>query len=138
MPFRTLPAIFSALIFTSVATRAEDEPKIDCGAALSTFEMNACAEKDFAAADAALNDIYKIALAAVPEMAGDAPYDAKSWEAALRASQRAWVAFRDAECHGHVPMFWTGGTGATADILGCQTSMTNERIKALKERYADR
>ena len=72
------------------------------------------------------------------EMAvSEPPYDAKSWEAALRASQRAWIAFRDAECNDHVAMFWTGGTGATVDIIGCKTEMTKARTKDLKERYSE-
>lgn len=129
-------ALFAALIATP-ALAGDQQQKIDCGNAISTYEMNLCAEREFNAADALLNAIYTKALAAVPEMASDAPYDAKSWEAALRASQRAWITSRDAECQSHVPMFWTGGTGATADIIGCRTSMTIARTKALEERYGD-
>lgn len=115
--------------------RAEAEPKTDCQNATSTVELNFCAEQDLDKADAELNAVYQKAIAAVPEMATDAPYDAKSWEAALRASQRAWVQFRDAECDKHVPMFWGGGTGTTGDVLGCKTELTNARIKQLKDRY---
>jgi uncharacterized protein YecT (DUF1311 family) len=32
-------------------------------------------------------------------------------------------------------MFWTGGTGATAEILGCMTEKTEARTKELKARY---
>lgn len=130
----------AALLVTLIAAPAfagEPERRIDCDNAVSTYEMNICAEREFDAADAVLNAIYKKALAAIPEMASDAPYDAKGWEAALRASQRAWIAFRDAECEGHTPMFWTGGTGATADIIGCKTSMTEARTKGLQDRYGD-
>ncbi|MGL4396053.1 MAG: lysozyme inhibitor LprI family protein, partial [Hyphomicrobium sp.] len=97
--------------------------------------MNACADKEFVAADADLNRAYKAALADIPEMASEPPYDAKNWEQALRKSQRAWVAFRDAECNDHVAMFWSGGTGATAEIIGCMTDKTKARTKELKERY---
>ncbi len=121
-----------ALVISTTTTGAQ-EP--DCGAALSTHEMNQCAEKELDAADAALNDTYQKAVAGIPARAGEKPYDAKSWQDALRASQRAWVAFRDAECKGHAPMFWTGGTGTTGDVLGCMTGMTEERTKALRERY---
>jgi uncharacterized protein YecT (DUF1311 family) len=87
-------ALLAALALAPSAIRAEE--KIDCANAMSTVEMNFCAEQELNKADAALNETYKKALAAIPEMATEKPYDAKSWEEALRASQRAWVAFRDA------------------------------------------
>lgn len=130
---RTLLAPLTFMVAGPLA--AEDDKAIDCANAVSTYEMNACADKDFTAADADLNRVYAEALKAVPEMASDPPYDAKSWEQALRASQRAWVAFRDAECQNHVAMFWTGGSGATADIIGCMEEKTKARTKELKERY---
>lgn len=100
--------------------------------------MTACADKEFTATDGDLNRTYNKALKSIPEMATEAPYDAKSWEAALRQRQRTWVAFRDAECQGHVAMFWTGGTGATADIIGCMTEKTKARSRELNDRYDDK
>jgi len=35
-------------------------------------------------------------------------------------------------------MFWTGGSGASADIIGCMTEMTRARTKRLKDRYETR
>lgn len=127
-----------AAAHSAVAGAGANAPRaaVDCENAVSTVDMNACAQAELDRADVALNAAYKAALADIPEMASEAPYDAKGWEAALRASQRAWVAFRDAECNDHVAMFWTGGTGATADILGCMTTKTEERTKELTERYA--
>lgn len=134
MPRATLAACLVLLLLSRPA--AADDDKIDCDNALTTYEMNICAGRAYEAADAKLNAVYKQALAAIPEMAiGEKPFDAKSWEAALRASQRAWIAFRDAECEGHVAMFWTGGSGATVDIIGCKTEKTEARTKELSERY---
>lgn len=110
---------------------------IDCANARNTVEINFCADREYAAADAALNDIYKQALAALAKSDGEKPYDPKSWETALRASQRAWIAFRDADCKGLEPMQWSGGTGTTAAVLGCMTQLTQERIRVLKERFAE-
>lgn len=133
---RTLVAACLAAAFMPLPATAADEDKIDCENALSTYEMNICAGRAFEVADARLNAVYKNALAAIPELAtGEKPFDARSWEAALRASQRAWIAFRDAECEEHVAMFWSGGSGATVDIIGCQTEKTEARTKELSERY---
>ncbi|MFN3868295.1 MAG: lysozyme inhibitor LprI family protein, partial [Hyphomicrobiaceae bacterium] len=116
---------------------AESEPQIDCANASSTLEMNFCADKDFTAADKALNAAYQRALKAVPGMADGASdrFSARNWEKALRDSQRAWLAYRDAECREHIPMFWGGGTGTTVAVIGCLTALTNARTKELRESY---
>ena len=85
-----------ALAATADRAFANDKSKLDCGNATSTYELNACADREFDAADAELNKVYAEALKAIPDMAGEPPYDAKAWQAALRASQRAWIAYRDA------------------------------------------
>ena len=115
---------------------AEDaEPPIDCEKATATFELNFCAGKELTKADAELNEVYAKVLARIPAISSEPPYDAKSFEAALRASQRAWVAYRDADCNGLVPMSWNGGTATSGEVLGCMTSKTKERTKDLLERY---
>jgi uncharacterized protein YecT (DUF1311 family) len=129
--------VLAALLIAAVTPATAEEPAAaDCTEALSTVEMNACAGTEFEKADSELNRVYAKALAAVPGMATeDSPFDAKSWEEALRVSQRAWVVFRDAECEGHVAKFWGGGTGATVDIIGCKTEKTEQRTRELKQRY---
>lgn len=140
---RCIPAIkllliilISMAINLQPASAGEPPPPADCTEAMSTVEMNACAGAEFEKADAELNRVYKEAIASIPEMATDEqPFDKASWEEALRASQRAWIAFRDAECEGHVEKFWGGGTGGTVDIIGCKTEKTEQRTKELKQRY---
>lgn len=125
------------LVLLAAPALAEPEPKIDCANASSTVEMNYCADQDYEAADKALNAAYQKALKALPEMAvaDSERFNAKAWEKVLRASQRAWIAYRDAECQEHVPMFWGGGTGTTAAVIGCLTELTKARTKELKESY---
>jgi uncharacterized protein YecT (DUF1311 family) len=128
-----------ALLAGRTPAAAKDEmPNVDCAKAQSTYEINFCAENEFKKADAALNAAYKTALADVTASGGDKPYDRKSWEEALRASQRAWVAFRDADCRGLMPMEWQGGTGTTAAELGCMAQLTIARAKDLRDRYGDK
>lgn len=127
-------AVLSTLaIFLPAAAVAQPNP-IDCANASSTVELNYCAERDLDKADQALNATYKQLIASIAKSGGEAPYDPKSWEAALRQSQRAWVAFREAECKGLVPMEWGGGTGTTQAVLICMTELTNARTKTLAER----
>lgn len=136
MPRRPLVAASAGLLLSSLAVHARDtRDHIDCANASSTVELNFCAGKDFDKADAELNAAYKKALAAIPGLAGEKPFEARSWENALRASQRAWLAYRNAECDKHVPMFWGGGTGTSSAVIGCKTQKTRARIEELKEQY---
>lgn len=125
-----------ALLGSAPSHAAETgEEAIDCTNPMATHEQNVCAEKDLAAADARLNDIYQRVLKRIPELSGEKPYDAKSFEDALRTTQRTWVAFRDADCKGLVPMSWGGGSATTAQVLGCLVSRTKERGDELRDRY---
>jgi uncharacterized protein YecT (DUF1311 family) len=126
----------AALIAPPTASATEPQPRIDCANAMTTAEMNVCAERDLDKADAALNAAYQRALKAIPGKAVDEPYDTRSWEEALRKSQRAWLAYRDAECKDHTPMHWSGGTGTTVAVLGCLAALTEARTKELAAHYA--
>jgi uncharacterized protein YecT (DUF1311 family) len=131
----------SALAFAGfacpVATPSSAEEAIDCNQAKSTVEINFCVDKDYQAADKALNEAYATTLKSVRSRDMEAPYDAKSFETALKNAQRAWVAYRDADCKELVPQEWAGGTGTTAAVLGCMIDKSNARIKELKDRYSD-
>lgn len=127
-----------AMTVLGASTPLAAEERIDCADPSSTVEMNHCAGLELETADKALNAVYQAALKAIPGMAmgDDMPnFNAKAWEKALRESQRAWVAYRDAECDGHTPMFWTGGSGTASAVLGCRSRMTKERTNALKQHY---
>jgi uncharacterized protein YecT (DUF1311 family) len=134
-----IPALLiGLLLICSPATlRVHADEPIDCANAGTTVEMNFCADKDFRAADEKLNAVYKRVLARISEGDLEKPYDRVSWEEAMRASQRAWVAFRDADCKGAVPMEWSGGTGTTSAVLGCMAGKTDARIKELTDRYLE-
>jgi uncharacterized protein YecT (DUF1311 family) len=128
-----LPAV---LVLSAIAGHpAAAEDAIDCSDPSSTVEMNFCSDKAFQEADAKLNAVYKKVLAHIAEADLEKPYDRESWEKAMRESQRAWVAFRDADCKGAVPMEWSGGSGTSAAVTGCMTEKTDARTKELTERY---
>jgi len=111
------------------------EEPIDCGDARNTVELNFCASKDYEASDAKLNDVYQKVLKQIAASGSETPYDSASWTRKLRESQKAWIAFRDADCEGAVPMEWSGGTGTSAAVLGCMTDKTDTRTKELAERF---
>lgn len=117
------------LLLTNVAA-AQDEPP-DCANQMDQSTMTRCAGNDFERADAELNRIW-------PGLKKDAQdADAEAFEgnggyvAALMASQRAWLAYRDAECA------WQGfeargGSMEPMLVNACLADKTRARIKELQ------
>lgn len=130
--FATLAA--ALIVLGAPAARAEN---IDCSDAQTTVEMNYCSEQEFDAADKELNAQYDKALRYIAESNLEKPYDPKSWTDTMRAAQRAWIAYRDADCKDLMAMEWSGGTGTSSAIMGCMTEKTIARTKELKERYEE-
>ena len=135
---QSLKPIVLAAAFVLAATAAHAADEVDCATAVTTVDLNACAEQSLDVADKALNETYKKILAdlALPDTE-NAAGNAK-WTEALKVSQRAWVAFRDADCDKLMVHEAGGGTATTGAILGCMTEMTDARTKNLKDRYEEK
>ncbi len=123
----------AALLLAGNPGRAAED--VDCANAVATADLNSCASTALDAADKDLNETYKKILAdlALPDTENAAIN--MRWTEALKVSQRAWVAFRDADCDKLTVFEAGGGTATTGEILGCMTEMTEARTKSLKERY---
>ena len=108
------------------------QPDVDCGKATTQMELTYCAQLDFADADEQLNAQYKLTREAMKDWDADGGEDLGSASDALLASQRAWLAFRDAQCalHGYQAR---GGTMEPMLIYGCQAVLTRQRTQQLKE-----
>jgi uncharacterized protein YecT (DUF1311 family) len=89
--------------------------------------MNAEARADFKRADAELNKTYEALLKKLP--------DAESKEK-LKQSQRAWLAFRDAEAAFAADVA-RGGSMAPTLRYASMTELTEQRTKQLKARLTD-
>ena len=86
-------------------------------------QLNAQAAAAYRRADTALNIQYG---AARNQARADAPA-----AAALLASQRTWLAYRDAECR-RVGQQYAGGSMRPMQELGCKAELTRLRIRQLK------
>ena len=95
----------------------------DCEAPGTQAEMNACAGIAYEEADAALNAAYAEVRARLDEAGREQ----------LVATQRAWIAFRDADCAA-VGAGWMGGTGMGAAVSNCLADATRARTKVLQSR----
>lgn len=99
----------------------------DASHAQSQQEMNLQAERDFEAADSSLNQVYK-------QLTGK--LDKESLEK-LKAAQRAWVQFRDAEAEFEMDLGARGGTLAPLIYNGRRAAMTKARIVELQRLLKD-
>jgi len=116
-----LIAIAALPLLLATAAQAGEADGIDCKNAVAQQEMNICADKDFQAADGQLNAVYKKTMADLDDHSRDL----------LRAAQREWVKFRDAECT-YLSAQNEGGSIYPMVYSGCLTTLTRERIKQLK------
>ena len=98
------------------ATRAPDP----CADAQTQLALTECADRQYREADAALNSAYRPLLAAL-----DDPHRER-----LTAAQRAWIAFRDAECRLAASVA-LGGSMEPQLELACRKDMTEARVKEL-------
>ena len=122
---RALLIVIASLTVSLNATAAD---VIECNEVGTQTEMNVCAADDFAKADKELNEVYS---ALLEERAKDQLFVAK-----MRAAQRAWIAFRDAEleaifaCEDSNPRYcW--GSMYPMSYLSAKAELTRERTEAL-------
>jgi uncharacterized protein YecT (DUF1311 family) len=105
--------------------------EVDCSDAITQSDMNDCSYRAWQAADAHLNRVYAEAIAVVQARDQDYPLDGPSEEDRLRAAQRAWVAFRDANCD-TAGFQMRGGSAEPLLVNGCFHFMTEQRIDELQ------
>lgn len=117
---------------------AAQQSRVDCKDPVSTVEINFCLEKELQRADVELNRAFQGALAFIDTHDEMSAAARSEWRTALRSAQRAWIAFRDADCGEPVGYEWYGGTGMGAATFGCSLEKTRARTKDLKERYSPR
>jgi uncharacterized protein YecT (DUF1311 family) len=122
MTFSTLAALALLLVLAVGPARAQKQ-KDPCANAQTQMEMNDCQAREYKRADAALNAAYKQLMAKV-EDAGE--------RNALKASQLAWIKYRDANCE-FESYLNKGGTMYSMVYDGCLTALTEERTRHLRD-----
>ena len=109
-----ISSIFYLIVFALVVS-TPNVAKAACPGD-TQMEMNECAAVEYKKVDKRLNEVY----AKIP----------KSPE--LLAAQRAWIAFRDAECKFETSSV-SGGSMAPLVYASCLQVLTSDRIKQLEQ-----
>ncbi|MEO6301332.1 MAG: lysozyme inhibitor LprI family protein [Paracoccaceae bacterium] len=119
-----------SLITLALWPMAAPAQDVDCANTETQVEMTYCAEQDWKAADADLNDAYKVAMKAMKDV--DSNLDAADQGAVenLRDAQRAWITFRDAACAAE-GYSMHGGSAEPMAIYSCRARLTEERTTDL-------
>jgi uncharacterized protein YecT (DUF1311 family) len=103
---------------TGTAARAQ------CEEAKTTLQINECFAKELKKADARLNRVYRLTQEKL------SPEDA----ALLQKTQRAWVAFRDAQCEAEHALMGEGTAGPMT-LMSCKLEMTRKRTAEIRTTY---
>ena len=82
--------------------------------------------------DSILNEQYQATQAHAAEMDAAVPSSMMDRSDALRDAQRAWIAFRDADCGARYAM-WQDGTIRTIVGANCRMTMTAQRAIELRD-----
>ncbi|MCB8888329.1 DUF1311 domain-containing protein [Halomonas malpeensis] len=98
------------------------ESETSCDDATTQANMNRCAGQAYQTADSDLNEAYQTL---IEPLEGDA-------RQALVTAQRAWIAFRDAECD-YAAQGVAGGSAEPMVRNQCLTTLTRERTRTLDE-----
>lgn len=116
---RAIVMTIPALLTLTFAASAQDEEAQTCPDAVSTVDIVECLGELYEGEDARLNTAYR---AAIEPLEGEQ-------RTLLRDAQRAWVAFRDANC-----LFYRSGDGTIAAIEGssCMVDVTRTRADELE------
>jgi len=124
----TTPIVAAALSLAFLANASAQEPR--CNPSGNQAELNACAADDFNKADRELNTTWQ---ALLRKEADDKVFIAK-----LRAAQKAWLAFRDAELEAHFAckdedsrVCW--GSMEAMSFMMRKKDLTQQRTKMLKD-----
>ncbi len=116
----------AGLIFLALAGVAPCAWADDCIKAPDQTSLNECAAKAYKRADAEFNTLYE---QIVGRLKGEG--DLTKTRATLVSAQRAWIAFRDAQC-AFVGSGVAGGSIQPTIVANCLADLTHKRMNDFK------
>lgn len=128
---RASAAVAAFVLLAVLGGVAGAQPEVDCDNAGTQMEMNYCAERDYLAADADLNEVYPQAIEAMRQIDSYLEPARRGAVESLRAAQRAWIPFRDKACEAEGYLV-SGGSMMPLIVYGCLERLTRQRVKDLE------
>ncbi len=124
--FRYFDRFLFIYILTFLGIALAEQKGDPCNNALTQIEMNLCAKQQSEKADKDINRRYRLIMQKLGEKE----------KALLKTAQRAWIAYRDANCKADFSLY-EGGSIAPLIQFSCLEKMTTERIAELNRIYRD-
>lgn len=125
-----LPLLCGCVLLVDAPTSAQ-EPQPNCKDPQTQTDMTICAGRDLADADKALNAQYQVTRKTLKERDAGASVELRGGEEALLKAQRAWLAYRDAQC-ASAGFQARGGSMEPMLISSCEADLTRKRTEELK------
>ena len=117
-----------AVLAVALALPLSAQAAGDCSDRDSVIEEIECLDLVLSAEDAELNRVWKRVMADFPSGG-----EREMHRGEIRAAQRAWIAFRDADCEARsktgIPKYWA------LNRLSCLVEETRKRTRTLTEVY---
>lgn len=134
---RLRPGIVAAVFLLAWSAHgAPTQAPWPCDRARTTVDMISCADRELRKHDANMARAYRALTERAKSMNTSEPGYGPPPLDALQQSQRAWLAFRDADCHWKSTSFY-GGTGQAVIAANCRAMMTRDRAAELQSMLAD-
>ena len=133
--FHPVPMLLALLFVPGAGTVARAQPTPFACTQGSNMDMRGCTDDAFRVADAQMNAAYRRVQQTIQNTNGMSDADREAWLDALRMAQRAWMAFRDADCGAPIQYQYGGGTGGPLASLDCILDKTTRRTRELTDRY---
>ncbi|MCJ8159584.1 lysozyme inhibitor LprI family protein [Sphingomonas sp. LaA6.9] len=106
----------------------------NCASPVTQADMNQCADRDYQAADAALNRQWKVTSEAMKtaDREAGAQDGRPGYAASLLEAQRAWLKYRDTHCvsEGYQAR---GGSMEPMLVSACRAELTKQRTEQLRK-----
>ena len=122
-----LLVLFVCLLAAPFINGQEKKRSDPCSSADNQAEMNNCAGREYKAADAALNQVYKQLVSMLDD----------TEKSGLKEAQVAWLKYRDTNCD-FVADQYKGGSMRPMIHGLCLADMTSNRTTELKSQIKDR
>ncbi len=132
MNWSVILMVCGCVLLQDAPASGEDVRDVDCNNAQTQADMNQCAAEDYRKADAAMNAQWAETRAAMLARDKASPPSGDNGAAKrLLASQRAWLAYRDAACdvEGYSV---DGGSMQPLVVSSCLADLTTRRTEDLK------
>lgn len=111
---------------SSAAAQHMNEIGNPCEGAGSMLDGSSCWGKELEKADEQLNSVYSRIMGVLRSKSNE-----EQTQKRLRAAQLAWIDYRDKACEAEASLY-SGGSAKGMARLACLTSLTDDRIKALR------